>query len=628
MRRKEKQTLIRIIISAISLIAVALSARFNLLPTILLFDSIDVLSAVLFLIPYIVIGWDILWRAARNIVRGQIFDENFLMSLATLCAFVIGEYAEAVFVMLFYQVGELFQDMAVGKSRRSIKALLSIRADTAFLCHDNGENEEIACEDVKVGDIICVRPGDKVPLDGEIIEGATFLNTVALTGESLPREANIGDIALSGCVNESGFIKLRVTVPFKDSTVSKILRLVEESSANKSKSEKFITKFARIYTPCVVIGAFLLAVIPPLLISPTSTAQWQEWIMRAMTFLVISCPCALVISVPMAYFGGIGAASANGILIKGSNYLDALAKCDTAVFDKTGTLTEGDFKVTEIIPEKIGKNELLTLAALAEKHSAHPIALSLLSAAEEQGCHLTDTVSDIREIPGKGISARYGEKILLVGNRSLMADHGLTASNDNPIGSVVFVALDGEILGKIIISDTLRNDAKASLTLLKECGIKKTIMLSGDRDSEANAIASHLGVEYRAELLPADKVNEIEKIMCDSVGTLFVGDGINDAPVIARADVGIAMGGLGSQAAIEAADIVLMNDDLKKLAYTVKLARRTRAIVMQNIIFALGIKLLALVLGSLGLVGLGAAVFADVGVAVIAILNSMRNLKK
>ena len=628
MRRKEKQTLIRIIISAISLIAVALSARFNLLPTILLFDSIDVLSAVLFLIPYIVIGWDILWRAARNIVRGQIFDENFLMSLATLCAFVIGEYAEAVFVMLFYQVGELFQDMAVGKSRRSIKALLSIRADTAFLCHDNGENEEIACEDVKVGDIICVRPGDKVPLDGEIIEGATFLNTVALTGESLPREANIGDIALSGCVNESGFIKLRVTVPFKDSTVSKILRLVEESSANKSKSEKFITKFARIYTPCVVIGAFLLAVIPPLLISPTSTAQWQEWIMRAMTFLVISCPCALVISVPMAYFGGIGAASANGILIKGSNYLDALAKCDTAVFDKTGTLTEGDFKVTEIIPEKIGKNELLTLAALAEKHSAHPIALSLLSAAEEQGCHLTDTVSDIREIPGKGISARYGEKILLVGNRSLMADHGLTASNDNPIGSVVFVALDGEILGKIIISDTLRNDAKASLTLLKECGIKKTIMLSGDRDSEANAIASHLGVEYRAELLPADKVNEIEKIMCDSVGTLFVGDGINDAPVIARADVGIAMGGLGSQAAIEAVDIVLMNDDLKKLAYTVKLARRTRAIVMQNIIFALGIKLLALVLGSLGLVGLGAAVFADVGVAVIAILNSMRNLKK
>ena len=628
MRRKEKQTLIRIIISAISLISVALSARFNLLPTILLFDGFDVLSAVLFLIPYLIIGWDILWRAARNIVRGQIFDENFLMSLATLCAFVIGEYAEAVFVMLFYQVGELFQDMAVGKSRRSIKALLSIRADTAFLCKESGETCEVACEDVQVGDVISVRAGDRIPLDGEIIEGSTAINTVALTGESLPREANVGDTVLSGCINESGFIKLRVTVPHKDSTVSKILRLVEESSANKSKSEKFITKFARIYTPCVVIGAFLLAVIPPLLISPTSTAQWQEWIMRAMTFLVISCPCALVISVPMAYFGGIGAASANGILIKGSNYLDALAKCDTAVFDKTGTLTEGDFKVTEIIPEKIGKNELLTLAAIAEKYSAHPIALSLLSAAEEQGCHLTDTVSDIREIPGKGISARYGEKILLVGNRSLMADHSLTASNDNPIGSVVFVALDGEILGKIIISDTLRNDAKVSLTLLKECGIKKAIMLSGDRDSEANAIASHLGVEYRAELLPADKVNEIEKIMCDSVGTLFVGDGINDAPVIARADVGIAMGGLGSQAAIEAADIVLMNDDLKKLAYTVKLARRTRAIVMQNIIFALGIKLLALVLGSLGLVGLGAAVFADVGVAVIAILNSMRNLKK
>lgn len=628
MRRKEKRKLLRINLSSVALLALALSVHFSLIPSLKLGSGFDLLPVLLFLIPYLIIGYDILWKAARNIARGQIFDENFLMSLATLCAFVIGEYAEAVFVMLFYQVGELFQDIAVGKSRRSIKALLSIRTDTAFLCRDGGETEEVACSDIRVGEIICVRAGDRIPLDGEIIEGSTLLNAVALTGESIPREAKVGDTALSGCINESGFIKMRVTAAYEDSTVSKILRLVEESASNKSKSETFITKFARIYTPCVVIGAFLLAILPPLLISPTNGLLWQEWVMRAMTFLVISCPCALVISVPMAYFGGIGAASYKGILVKGSAYLDALSKCDTAVFDKTGTITEGVFKVTDITTEGICKDELLVLAATAEKHSTHPIALSLAVAARERNLDLIRGITDVREIPGKGITANYNEKMLLVGNAALMESEDIEFDIGDFFGSAVYVSLGGKYLGRIIISDTLRNGAADAISRLREQGVKKAVMLTGDRDKEARQVASTLGIEYRAELLPTDKVTALEDVMIGRRGTVFVGDGINDAPVIARADVGIAMGGLGSQAAIEAADVVLMNDELGKLSEVIKLAKRTRAIVTENIIFALGIKALALILGAFGLVGLGIAVFADVGVAVIAILNSMRNLKR
>ncbi len=635
MRRKDKKQLIRIIISAALLAIVWAIEHFSLIPKVLTIGEFDIQALLLFLIPYAVVGYSILWRAARNIVRGQIFDENFLMSIATIGAFVTGEYAEAVFVMLFYSVGELFEHIAVGKSRKSIKSLLSIRADTAFIEGEDGELIEVPCDEIKVGDVICVKAGGKIPLDGVIIEGKTALNTVSLTGESIPRDAVEGDTVLSGCINESGFIKIRVTKPFEESTVSKILALVESSTANKAKSEEFITKFARVYTPIVVISAALLAVIPPLFLGISDFAVWKDWIYRAMTFLVISCPCALVISVPLSYFGGIGSASTRGILIKGSNYLDALSACDTVVFDKTGTLTEGVFEVTKIIPsEQVSSEELLFLAAAAEKYSTHPISLSVRRAYEAQKCVFSPVVSDIEEVAGRGVKAITDEKILLAGNLKMMQENGIELpdglTNSDDLGSCVYVALGKQYMGCIIITDRQKSGAKEAIERLRKAGVKRTVMLTGDREKEAQAVAQGLGIdEYRAELLPQDKVLAVEELLKTADGKVaFVGDGINDAPVLARADVGIAMGALGSDAAIEAADIVLMNDDLRKISDAILLSRRTRRIVVQNIAFALGVKALVLILGAFGVVGLNAAVFADVGVAVIAILNSMRNLRK
>lgn len=641
MKKKDKKKLYRIIAAAVLFIAVAIVDHLSLLPSLLIFGDFDLLTLLLFIIPYAIIGYDILLRAGRNIVRGQVFDENFLMSIATVGAFVTGEYPEAVFVMLFYQVGELFQSIAVGKSRRSIKSLLSIRADTAFIEGEGGELVEKMCEEIEIGDIICVKPGGKIPLDGVIVEGKTTLNTVALTGESLPRDAAVGDEIYSGCVNESGFIKLRVTRRFEESTVSKILALVESSTANKSKSEEFITKFARVYTPFVVIAAALLAIIPPMFIGIGDFEVWSQWIYRAMTFLVISCPCALVISVPLSYFGGIGSASRQGILVKGSNYLDALSKCDTVVFDKTGTLTEGSFSVTETVcADGVERRELLSLAASAEKYSTHPIARSIVAFYEAEYGIASENTDEVKEILGRGVSALKGEKILIVGNISLLAENGVSVNEDNStdnIGVAVYVAADGKYLGKILLSDKEKSNAKKALEDLKAAGIKKTVMLTGDREITAGQVAARLGIdEYRSELLPDNKVSALEALMVGDSDKgvknrgklIFVGDGINDAPVLARADIGIAMGALGSDAAIEAADVVLMNDDLGNISDAIHLSRRTRRIVIQNIIFALGVKGIVLILGALGIVGLNAAVFADVGVAVIAILNSMRNLRK
>ena len=629
MRRKDKKQLIRIIISAVCLGAVVAIDKIWGFPFSFMLGNFDLFPLMIYLIPYVPVGYPVLISAGKNIARGQVFDENFLMSLATVAALVTGEYAEAVFVMLFYQVGELFEHIAVGKSRDSIKSLLSIRADTAFVENENGELYEVDCEEINVGDIITVKSGGKIPLDGVIVEGRSSLNTVALTGESLPRAVEIGDEALSGCVNEGGVLKIRVTKPFEESTVSKILALVESSAENKSKSEDFITKFARVYTPTVVILAAVLAVLPPVIIGINDGGVWREWVMRAMTFLVISCPCALVISVPLSYFGGIGAASKKGILIKGSNYLDALSHCDTVVFDKTGTLTKGIFSVTKVVcGDDVDKGELLSLAFAAEKYSTHPIAAAIRRYGEKNGSIPYDELSDIEEISGFGVKALFNGEILLVGNERLMSDNHIKAGATN-VGASVFVALGDRCLGSLHLSDDPKDNARDAILALRKNGISKTVMLSGDKESEAQRISNTLSLDsYRAQLLPADKVYALEGIMNESNGLCaYVGDGINDAPVLARADVGIAMGALGSDAAIEAADIVLMNDNLEKISEAVSLSRRTRRIVIQNIVFALGVKALALILGALGIVGLGVAIFADVGVAVIAILNSMRNLK-
>ncbi len=628
MRRKDKKQLIKIIISALCLASAALIDRIWGFPLSLYIGSFDIFPLIVYLIPYIPVGYDVLWSAVRNILHGQVFDENFLMSIATIAALATGEYAEAVFVMLFYQVGELFQRIAVGKSRRSIKSLLSIRADTAFVEDGDGKLTEVDCEEISVGDIITVKPGGRIPLDGVIIEGRSALNTVALTGESLPREVSVGDEALSGCVNEGGILRLRVTKPFSESTVSKILALVESSAENKSKSEDLITKFARVYTPLVVISAAILAVLPPLIFGISDGAVWREWIMRGMTFLVISCPCALVISIPLSYFGGIGAASKKGILIKGSSYLDALSHCDTVVFDKTGTLTCGVFSVTEVKAASIDEAELLSLISAAEKYSTHPIASAISELCEDKKIAPSPLVTDIKELSGFGISARYNGKDLLVGSERLMRENGVEILECG-VGAVIYASLGARLIGYVLVSDRPKDNAKAAVSALKKHGIKSTVMLSGDRQSEAEHIANMLSLDLcRAELLPSDKVSALEDIMKSSDGLCaYVGDGINDAPVLARADIGIAMGALGSDAAIEAADIVLMNDNLDSIDSAILLSRRTRRIVIQNIVFALSVKALALILGALGLVGLAVAVFADVGVAVIAILNSMRNLK-
>lgn len=632
MTRKQRKNLYRIIAAAVLLVAATLADVF-LLPS---GGKWEILKLAIYLVPYFVIGYDILWRSAVNISHGQVFDENFLMVVATLGALCIGffpdteeQYREAVFVMLFYQVGELFQSVAVGKSRKSISSLMDIRPDCAYIERD-GELVPVDPETVAVGDIITVRPGEKIPLDGIVTEGTSDLNTVALTGEADPRAVAAGDAVISGCVNMSGVIKVKVTHTFGESTVSKILELVENSSENKSKSEQFITKFARIYTPAVVIAAVLLAVLPPLVIPGSFIANFPTWLIRALTFLVISCPCALVISVPLSFFGGIGGASKKGILVKGSNYLETLSKVKTAVFDKTGTLTKGTFSVTEIHPENITEEQLLHLAAHAEAFSNHPIAVSLRIAYGKPVN--MDAVADVSEITGRGVKAKVDGKTVYAGNAALMQETGLTPAACPAPGTVIHVSYDGKYAGYLLISDTPKETSKAAIAALKECGVERIVMLTGDRKETTEAISKELSIdEYHAGLLPADKVDMVEKLLSENRtdGKLaFVGDGINDAPVLMRADVGIAMGALGSDAAIEAADIVLMDDDPAKIAEAMKISRLTLRIVRQNIVFALAVKAAVLLLGALGLAPMWLAVFADVGVAFLAILNAMRTLKK
>ena len=577
-----------------------------------------------FLIPYAVIAWDVLWRAVRNIAHGQVFDENFLMSLATVGALATGEYPEAVFVMLFYQVGELFQSYAVDQSRKSITSLMDIRPDYANIEVD-GQLRQVDPEDVAVGDTIVIKAGERIPLDGVVLEGTSNVDTAALTGESLPREAQPGDDVISGCVNLSGLLRVRVTKAFEESTVAKILDLVENSSSKKAKAENFITKFARYYTPAVVLAAVALALLPPLFTS----IQWVDSIQRALNFLVVSCPCALVISVPLSFFGGIGGASKNGILVKGGNYLEVLAKTELVVFDKTGTLTRGVFNVTAIHPDHCGEAQLLELAALAESYSDHPISRSL---KEAYGKELdASRVSNVEELSGRGVRATVDGRQICAGNDKLMEDIGVSWHPCHRVGTTVHVASDGVYLGHIVISDEVKPDAKEAITALKACGVRRTVMLTGDAKAVGESVAQELGLdEVHTQLLPADKVTRVEALLGEvsPKGALaFVGDGINDAPVLSRADIGIAMGGLGSDAAIEAADIVLMDDKPSKLADAIRIARRTLAIVRQNIVFALAVKFLVLALSAAGVANMWEAVFADVGVSVIAILNAMRALK-
>ena len=614
MSKTQKRMLFRILLSAALLLAAVL------LPL----NNFPLLRLAVFLVPYGVIGWDVLWRAVRNIAHGQVFDENFLMALATVGAFFTGEFPEAVFVMLFYQVGELFQSCAVDKSRKSIAQLMDIRPDYANVERD-GQLVQADPEDVAVGDVIVIKPGERVPLDGVVLDGASTLNTSALTGESLPREADAGSDVISGCVNLTGLLRVQVTKAFEDSTVARILDLVENSSSKKAKAEHFITKFARIYTPVVVISAVLLALLLPFLIHVT----WAESIHRALIFLVISCPCALVISVPLSFFGGIGGASRQGILVKGGNYLEALANTETVVFDKTGTLTQGVFNVTAIHPDQCSERRLLELAALAESYSDHPISRSI---REAWGAELDRSrVSNVEERSGKGVQAQVDGVPVWVGSGKLMDEIGVPWHPCHKVGTTVHVASQGTYLGHIVISDQVKPDAAQAIRDLKAAGVRKTAMLTGDAAAVGEAVAAELGLdEVHTQLLPADKVDRVEALLKEksAKGTLaFVGDGINDAPVLSRADVGIAMGALGSDAAIEAADVVLMDDKPSKIAVAIRIARRTRRIVLQNIVFALAVKLLVLLLSAVGLVSMWAAVFADVGVSVIAILNAMRALK-
>ena len=585
------------------------------------------------LAPYFIIGYDVLRKAALGIVNGQVFDENFLMALATVGAYATGEFDEAVFVMLFYQTGELFQDYAVGKSRTSIAALMDIRPDTANLETENGL-ETVDPEDVAVGSVIVVKPGERVPLDGTVLEGSSTLDTAALTGESLPRSIRVGDDIISGCVNLTGLLRVTVTKPCEESTVSKILELVENSSEKKAVSEQFITRFAKYYTPCVVYAALALFLIPTVLLAVLPTLPgflagtvWTDWLHRALTFLVISCPCALVISVPLSFFGGIGGASKCGILVKGGNYLEALAKADTVVFDKTGTLTKGTFAVSAVHPEAgFEVDQVLEYAALAEQYSTHPIAVSLREACKS-GMDRS-RVANVEEIAGHGIMAEVDGKRVGVGNSRLMERQSVNWLPCELPGTIVHVTIDGFYAGHIVIADQPKPDAKEAIVQLKAMGVKKTVMLTGDTKEVAHTVADALGLdEYHAELLPADKVARVEELLKQETGKLaFVGDGINDAPVLTRADIGIAMGGLGSDAAIEAADIVLMDDQPTKIAAAIRIARKTVRIVRENIVFALTVKAIVLVMGALGKAPMWLAVFADVGVAFLAILNAMRCL--
>lgn len=616
MTRKQKKMLVRIAVSAVLLIAAALVPYQGLW------------RFALFLPAYFVIGWDVLWRAVRNIAHGQVFDENFLMALATVGAFCTGffgqgEYPEAVFVMLFYQVGELFQSYAVGKSRKSIASLMDIRPDYANVERD-GRLLQVDPEEVAVGDTITVKAGEKIPLDGLVLEGSSLVNTSALTGESVPRQVRPGDSVISGCVNQNGLLRVQVTKAFGESTVQKILDLVENASSKKAKAENFITKFARYYTPVVVFCALALAVVPPLFVG-----DWTGWVQKALIFLVVSCPCALVISVPLSFFGGIGGASRQGILVKGGNYLEVLADTELVVFDKTGTLTKGVFQVTAIHPEGVSQQELLELAALAESYSDHPISRSL---KEAWGKALdTARVGQVEELSGRGVRAQVDGKEVWAGNGKLMEEIGLAYRPSGQVGTVVHVAAEGRYLGHILIADEVKPDAKEAIAALKAQGVKKTVLLTGDAKDVGEAVAQELGLdEAYTQLLPGDKVERVEALLQETSpkGKLaFVGDGINDAPVLSRADIGIAMGALGSDAAIEAADLVLMDDKPSKIAKAMEISKRTLRIVRQNIVFALAVKLLVLMLTPFGLANLWEAVFADVGVMVLAILNASRALQ-
>ena len=627
MNKKQKKMLNRIISSGILFVILFVLEKINAL------DKINVfIVALLFLVPYLIIGYDVILRAFKNIKKGHVFDENFLMMIATFAAYFTGEFTEAVAVMLFYQVGELFQSYAVGKSRESIAQMMSIAPDFANLEDDNGNIEEVDPEDVLVGQTIVVRPGEKIPIDGVVIYGESFVDTKALTGESVPRKVRVSDEVISGCVNGDSILKIRTTKAYEDSTVSKILELVENASSKKSRMENFITRFARYYTPVVTIGAVLLALIPPIVIGiMTGDFEFINWIHRACIFLIVSCPCALVISVPLGFFGGIGAASRIGVLVKGSNYLEAIAAMKTIVFDKTGTLTKGEFKVTDIRPiNGITDKALLRLAAHAEGLSTHPIAKSIL-ARYEGDLDLTK-VTDLEEVAGQGIVCKMDGKLLLVGNTKLMEERNIAYTLNPTIGTICYIGLDGEFIGSIAITDSIKAGVKDAIANLKKVGLKKLVMLTGDRKDVAMAVSKDLGLtDCRYELLPTDKVSNVEELIskCSSKDKLgFVGDGINDAPVLMRADVGIAMGSLGSDAAIEAADIVIMDDDISKIPVVVRIARYTLKIVKQNVVFALGVKLIVLILGALGIANMWEAVFADVGVAIIAILNSMRVLGK
>ena len=626
MSRKQKKMLVRIIVTAVLFAGLFVFEKFVPITS-------RILRLAVYMVPYLVISYDILKKAFKGIIKGQVFDENFLMAVASVGAVAIavyenGSYNEAVAVMLFYQIGELFQSYAVGKSRRSISELMDIRPDYAKIEVD-GKIEQVDPDEVEVGSIIVVSAGEKIPIDGVIVEGSTTLDTAALTGESVPRSVKESDEVISGCINLTGTVRIRTTKPFGESTVSKILDLVENSSSKKSKSEQFITKFAKYYTPAVCGGALALAILPPVVsLIIGKEAMWLTWIYRALTFLVISCPCALVISIPLSFFAGIGGASKEGVLVKGSNYLETLSKTKIVVFDKTGTMTKGNFEVTEIAPVGVENNELLRLAAYAESYSSHPISKSIKSAYGKEIDNAK--ISDVNEISGNGVLAVVDGKKIAVGNSKLMDKLGVEYTACSKVGTVVYVAVDGKYCGYILISDALKPTSVAAVKAMKNCGVRKTVMLTGDSKKVADAVAKELGAdEVYSELLPADKVSQVERLLADKgekEKLAFVGDGINDAPVLSRADIGIAMGALGSDAAIEAADIVLMDDDPMKISKAIKISSKCLRIVNENIYFALGVKALCLILGAVGIANMWVAIFADVGVMVIAVLNAIRAL--
>lgn len=624
MNDKQKKMLRKIIMGASLYIIAVIVSKIN-------FSMSNIISFGLFIAAYIIVGKEVLLKAFSNIKRGKVFDENFLMTIATVGAVIIGEYPEAVGVMLFYMVGEFLQSLAVNKSRKSISDMMNIRPDYANLVKEDGSVETVDPYDVEVGSYIQIKAGEIIPLDGIVVSGKAMLDTSALTGESVPRSANAGDQVYSGSINKDGLLKLEVTKEFSESTASKILDLVENAAAKKSKTENFISKFAGIYTPIVVFAAIALAVIPPFIFPGTGFATW---IYRALTFLVVSCPCAFVIAIPLSFFSGIGASSKIGVLIKGSNYLELLAGVRTFVFDKTGTLTKGVFEVVSLHPNNVSEEELLSKAAMAEEYSSHPIAISIKKAYEElkteseENTNIPDRLSDLKEIAGHGISIKVDGKEVLVGNDKLMSSNSIDFEKSEEFGSVVYVAEEGKFLGSIVINDRIKEDAGESLIALKSVGVEKSVMLTGDIKEVADVVANELGIDYAySELLPQDKVEKVEEVLDDNKILAFVGDGLNDAPVLARADIGIAMGGIGSDAAIEAADVVIMDDKLYNIVRGIKLAKRTMSIAKQNIIFALGVKLIFLLLAAIGFGTMWEAVFADVGVTVLCVINAMRNLQ-